>query len=299
MNMSEKVMTPLVRGMGMWKRETTSSTATSGTSRKSRRASGRFAAPERTHQRPGTTHAHMYGLTSRCLFMRRPPRLALQEDRVVVAAQLVAGLHEERLRDEVLLVDERADRGAAPQKLPAEVRKTAQPVPLLPARRLDVDALDVGALRRLRGHVGLEDEPARLDHDPHPPRPDAAGGAQAEAVRVYFERVDAALVEGHRGVDGHDEREVVERGAAQGRDRLAGGDGPALLEEKLAAEQTRPLPFGRVVLPEAAHESLLAEDHVRVRLLLRQPGEGGERRFGARLDEGGVADERDAFEASR
>src|ERR1043165_2389151 len=241
----------------------------------------------------------MYDLTKRCLFIRRPPRLALQKDRVVVAAQLVAGLHEERLRDEVLLVDERADRGAATEKLPAELRKAAHPVALLPARRLDVDALDVGALRRLRGHVGLEDEPTSLDQNPHAPVLDAAGAAQSEAVRVNFERVDAALLERHRGVHRHDEREVVERRAPQAGYGFAGRDGPPLLEEKLAAEDARLLAFGRGVLPEAAHESLLAEDHVRVRLLLRQPGEGRERAFGARLKKRGVADERDAFEMSR
>jgi hypothetical protein len=38
---------------------------------------------------------------------------------------------------------------------------------------------------------------------------------------------------------------------------------------------------------------------VGIRLLLRQPCEGGQRPFGARLDERGVADERDTFEASR
>src|SRR5215210_6053952 len=95
---------------------------------------------------------HMYGLTRRC-FSTEPPGLTglarpltgspshrkhascfqcstsrradepmtgllLKEDRVVVAAQAVARLEEERLRDEVLLVDERAERLAAPEERP-------------------------------------------------------------------------------------------------------------------------------------------------------------------------------------
>src|SRR2546423_12872251 len=102
---------------------------------------------------------------------------ALQKDRVVVAAQLVARLQEERLRDEVLLVDERADSRRAPQKRAAQLRQAAQALAPLSARVLDVDALDVDAVGRVRRDVGLEDELSPLDQNPHAPMLDAARAA--------------------------------------------------------------------------------------------------------------------------
>src|SRR5205085_5292186 len=97
-----------------------------------------------------------------------------------------------------------------------------------------------------------------------------------------------------------DEHQVVERRAAQfGHGLAASLDRPALLEEKLAAEESRRLTRVRVVSPEAMHEPLLAEYHVRLALLLREFGEGAERALGARLYEGRVADERHAREAAR
>src|SRR5205085_7372549 len=64
-------------------------------------------------------------------------------------------------------------------------------------------------------------------------------------------------------------------------------------------EESRRLTRVRVVSPEAMHEPLLAEYHVRLALLLREFGEGAERALGARLYEGRVADERHAREAAR
>jgi hypothetical protein len=52
------------------------------------------------------------------------------------------------------------------------------------------------------------------------------------------------------------------------------------------------------VRPETADGLLLAENQVAAAPLLGQLGEGAQSAVGARLDEGGVADERDAFQVS-
>src|SRR5690242_14410999 len=81
---------------------------------------------------------------------------AFEEDRVVEAAQLVAGLLKERLRGEVLLVDERAHRLRPFEQLAPELRQAAQAQAPAAARRVNVDAFEVDALGRLGREVGLE-----------------------------------------------------------------------------------------------------------------------------------------------
>ena len=56
-----------------------------------------------------------------------------------------------------------------------------------------VNAFEVGDLRGLGHHVGLEDQPPILDQDPDPVLLYAPRAAQAEADLVLLHRVDAAL----------------------------------------------------------------------------------------------------------
>ena len=93
------------------------------------------------------------------------------------------------------------------------------------------DAFEVGGRRRIREHIRLEEEFAVLRPDPDAPLLDAPQQAHAKAHRIALQRIDAALVGDHPGVDLYDEPQVFARGGAQAAHRFEHGDRRALFQQ--------------------------------------------------------------------